>query len=146
MGPKMRLRSGLKLLGIDLMVSNQIIFTFHSICSVYSVHMHHLGVTLHCVIRIGRGWGNHRGLMKGRDLRRTDMLWLYHHLSLNMLMFIIYMYSYFHFLFTAAGMADPLHGAWAERPAEISVLQCGVKCSGSTGYSPGPANQRKAIS
>lgn len=52
----MRLRSGLKLLGIDLMVSNQIIFTFHSICSVYSVHMHHLGVTLHCVIRIGRGW------------------------------------------------------------------------------------------
>lgn len=60
-------------------------------------------------------------------------------------MLIIYFY-FFHFLFTAAGMACSLHGAWSEWPAEISMLQCGVKCSGSARHSPGPAGQRTAIS
>lgn len=47
---------------------------------------------------------------------------------------------------TAAGVACPLHGARAEWPAEIGMLQRGVKCSGSARCSPGPAHERKAIS
>lgn len=113
----------------------------------------------HCIvmplqINVGQEWycivsselGNYLCLWQGREFGGTDTLQLNYHVPFNMLMFIIYLSFYFHFLFTAAGMAGPLHGAWSERPAEVSVLQCGVKCSGSARCSPGPADQGKAIS
>lgn len=52
--------------------------------------------------------------------------------------------SIYYFMFTAAGMADPLYGARAQWPAAGSMLQRGFKRSGSASRGPGPADQRTA--
>lgn len=53
--------------------------------------------------------------------------------------------SWLPFHYTAAGMADPLHGAWPERPDAGLLLQRGVERAGITQHSPGAADQRQEL-
>lgn len=46
---------------------------------------------------------------------------------------------------TAAGMADPLHGAWSQRPDEGRLLQRGVQRAGFAQYGPGAADTRQEL-
>lgn len=91
---------------------------------------------LHCH-RQDWGW-DCLGLKNGRELICDSFShWYANQVSL---------FSFSTLLFTAAGMARPLHGAWSEWPAEVHVLRRGDECSGSARRRPGPAYQRETIS
>lgn len=109
--------------------------------SLHTVHMQHLksnkcgtGMISHCVRP-----------QDGGELGRIYKVCFCLCLLLNLVMFFTDFDSHFHFLFTAAGMAGPVHGAWSERPDENLVLQRGVQCSGPPQCSPGTAHQRQAL-